>query len=218
MALFSRKTELPRPEDALPGRAEPIPVPERHAVLDAPLTSPYPEGTEVAEFALGCFWGPEREFWGTAGVVSTAVGYAGGFTPNPTYEEVCTGQTGHAEAVRVVYEPSRLGYRDLLKMFWEGHDPTQGMRQGGDIGTQYRSMIFVRSEEERLAAEESREKYQQVLQNAGYGEITTEIVPAGDFYFAEDYHQQFLHKNPAGYCGVGGTGLACPVGVVPAEE
>lgn len=220
MALFSRKTEVPRPEDALPGRAESVRVPERHAVLEAPLTPPYPEGTEVAEFALGCFWGPEREFWQTAGVVSTAVGYAGGSTPNPTYEEVCTGRTGHAEAVRVVYDPERLGYRDLLKMFWEGHDPTQRMRQGGDIGTQYRSMIFVRSEEERLAAEESREKYQQVLQNAGYGEITTEIVPAGEFYFAEDYHQQYLspNKNPNGYCPDHGTGVACPVGVAPAEE
>lgn len=220
MGLFARKPELPRPEDALPGRSEPLTIPERHAVLDAPLTPPYPEGTAIAEFALGCFWGEEQKFWQTGGVVSTAVGYAGGHTPNPTYEEVCTGRTGHAEAVRVVYDPARVSYRDLLRVFWESHDPTQGMRQGPDIGTQYRSMIFVRSVEERRAAEESRDKYQQVLRNAGYGDITTEIVPAGEFYFAEDYHQQYLSpdKNPHGYCGAGGTGLACPTGVAPAAE
>ena len=217
MALFSRKTQLPSTEDALAGRSEPLRVPERHYVLDAPLTPPYPEGTEIAEFGLGCFWGAEREFWKTPGVVSTAAGYAGGYTPNPTYEEVCTGQTGHAEAVRVVYDPAQVTYRDLLKIFWENHDPTQGMRQGGDIGTQYRSVIFVRSDEQRQAAEESREKYQQVLSNARYGYITTEIAPAGEFYFAEDYHQQYLEKNPGGYCGIEGTGLSCPVGVAPAE-
>lgn len=216
--MFGRKSEMPRPDQALPGRSEPLAVPERHAVLDAPLTPPYPEGTATAEFALGCFWGAERGFWQTEGVVSTAAGYEGGYTPNATYEEVCTGRTGHAEAVRVVYDPARVSYRDLLRVFWESHDPTQGMRQGGDIGTQYRSVIFVRSDEERQAAEESRDKYQQVLRNAGYGDITTEIVPAGEFYFAEDYHQQYLYKNPNGYCGLGGTGLACPVGVAPADE
>lgn len=211
MALFTRKTHVPSQDEALPGRGEPIPVPERHAVLDAPLTPPYPEGTEIAEFALGCFWGAEREFWQTGGVVSTAVGYAGGHTPNATYEEVCTGRTGHAEAVRVVYDPARVSYGDLLRLFWEGHDPTQGMRQGADIGTQYRSAIFVRSAEQRRAAEESKSAYQQVLGRAGYGEITTEIVPAGEFYFAEDYHQQYLHKNPNGYCPIHATGVAYAV-------
>jgi peptide-methionine (S)-S-oxide reductase len=218
MWLFGRaKTELPTPEQALPGRDQPIPVADRHAVLGSSLAGPYPEGTEIAEFALGCFWGAERKFWETEGVVSTAVGYEGGFTPNPTYEEVCSGRTGHSEAVRVVYDPKRVTYRDLLKVFWEDHDPTQGMRQGNDAGTQYRSMIFVRNEEERRVAEESRDAYQRALDRARYGPITTEIVPAGEFYFAEDYHQQYLAKNPWGYCGVGGTGVACPVGVVPAD-
>ncbi len=218
MWLFGRvKMELPAPDQALPGRAEPLRVPEQHAVLGTSLAGPYPEGTEVAEFALGCFWGAERKFWETPGVVSTAVGYEGGYTPNPTYEEVCSGRTGHAEAVRVVYDPDRVSYRDLLKVFWEDHDPTQGMRQGNDVGTQYRSMIFVRSDEERQAAEESRDAYQRALTGARYGAITTEIVPVGEFYFAEDYHQQYLAKNPLGYCGVGGTGVACPVGVVPAD-
>jgi peptide-methionine (S)-S-oxide reductase len=219
MWLFGRaKTELPTPEQALPGRDQPIPVADRHAVLGSSLAGPYPEGTEIAEFALGCFWGAERKFWETGGVVSTAVGYEGGFTPNPTYEEVCSGRTGHSEAVRVVYDPRRVTYGDLLKVFWEAHDPTQGMRQGNDVGTQYRSMIFVRNDEQRRAAEESRDAYQQALGRARYGAITTEIVPAGEFYFAEDYHQQYLAKNPWGYCGLGGTGVACPVGVVPAEE
>ena len=218
MWLFGRaKTELPTPEQALPGRDEPIPVADRHAVLGSSLAGPYPEGTEIAEFALGCFWGAERKFWETEGVVSTAVGYEGGYTPNPTYEEVCSGRTGHSEAVRVVYDPRRISYRDLLKVFWEDHDPTQGMRQGNDVGTQYRSMIFVRNEEERRAAEESRDAYQQALDRARYGAITTEIVPAGEFYFAEDYHQQYLAKNPWGYCGLGGTGVSCPVGVVKAD-
>jgi peptide-methionine (S)-S-oxide reductase len=219
MWLFGRaKTELPTPEQALPGRDQPIPVADRHAVLGSSLAGPYPEGTEIAEFALGCFWGAERKFWETEGVVSTAVGYEGGFTPNPTYEEVCSGRTGHSEAVRVVYDPARVTYRDLLKVFWEDHDPTQGMRQGNDAGTQYRSMIFVRNDEERRTAEESRDAYQRALDRARYGAITTEIVPASEFYFAEDYHQQYLAKNPWGYCGVGGTGVACPVGVVPADK
>ncbi|HYW25324.1 MAG TPA: peptide-methionine (S)-S-oxide reductase MsrA [Terriglobales bacterium] len=218
MWLFGRaKTELPTPEQALPGRDQPIPVADRHAVLGSSLAGPYPEGTEIAEFALGCFWGAERKFWETEGVVSTAVGYEGGYTPNPTYEEVCSGRTGHSEAVRVVYDPRRISYRDLLKVFWEDHDPTQGMRQGNDVGTQYRSMIFVRNEEERRAAEESRDAYQQALDRARYGAITTEIVRAGEFYFAEDYHQQYLAKNPWGYCGLGGTGVSCPVGVVKAD-
>jgi peptide-methionine (S)-S-oxide reductase len=218
MWLFGRaKTELPTPEQALPGRDQPIPVADRHAVLGSSLAGPYPEGTEIAEFALGCFWGAERRFWETEGVVSTAVGYEGGYTPNPTYEEVCSGRTGHSEAVRVVYDPSRVTYRDLLKVFWEEHDPTQGMRQGNDVGTQYRSMILVRNEEQRREAEESRDAYQRALDRAHYGPITTEIVPAAEFYFAEDYHQQYLAKNPWGYCGIGGTGVACPVGVVKAD-
>ena len=219
MMLFGRfKTHLPAPQEALPGRADPLPVAGRHTVLGGPLAPPYPEGTEIAEFALGCFWGAERKFWETPGVVSTAVGYAGGFTPNPTYEEVCSGRTGHAEAVRVVYDPARVSYEDLLKVFWETHDPTQGMRQGNDVGTQYRSVIYTRSEEQRQAAERSRDDYQRVLRIAGYGPITTEVVPAQEFYFAEDYHQQYLHKNPWGYCGIGGTGVACPVGVARAES
>jgi len=217
MMLFGRfKTHLPAPQEALPGRADPLPVAARHTVLGGPLAPPYPEGTEIAEFALGCFWGAERKFWETPGVVSTAVGYAGGFTPNPTYEEVCSGRTGHAEAVRVVYDPARVSYQDLLKVFWETHDPTQGMRQGNDVGTQYRSVIYTRSEEQRQAAERSRDDYQRVLRLAGYGPITTEVVHAQEFYFAEDYHQQYLHKNPWGYCGIGGTGVACPVGVARA--
>jgi peptide-methionine (S)-S-oxide reductase len=207
MWLFGgRKVEMPTPEEALPGRTDAIPVPAR-------LKPPYPEGTDVAEFALGCFWGAERDFWETPGVVVTAVGYEGGYTPNPTYEEVCGGATGHSEAVRVVYDPERVSYRDLLKVFWESHDPTQGMRQGNDVGTQYRSVIFTRSDEERRAAEESRDAYQRELKRAGHGSITTEIVPAGEFYFAEEYHQQYLAKNPSGYCGVGGTGVACPTGI-----
>ena len=210
--LFGRdKTQLPNRAEALPGRDEPMPVPDRHAVLGTPLTPPYPDGTEVAEFALGCFWGAERLFWQTDGVVTTAVGYQGGYTPNPTYEEVCTGRTGHAEVVRVVYDPARVSYRDLLKVFWEAHDPTQGMRQGGDVGTQYRSAVFTRSDAQREAAEESREAYRTELRRAGYRDITTEIAPAPEFYFAEDYHQQYLHKVPNGYCPDHATGVACPV-------
>ncbi|NDU77297.1 peptide-methionine (S)-S-oxide reductase MsrA [Actinomadura sp. DSM 109109] len=211
------KTQMVSPEKALPGRDEPIPVPPRHEVLDAPLAPPYPDGAEIAEFALGCFWGAERAFWETPGVISTSVGYEGGYTPNPTYEEVCSGLTGHTETVRVVYDPARTTYDELLRVFWETHDPTQGMRQGNDVGTQYRSAIFTRTDVQQKAAEASRDAYQQVLTKAGYGPITTEVTRATDFYYAEDYHQQYLHKNPGGYCGIGGTGLSCPVGVAPAE-
>ncbi|MER7543522.1 peptide-methionine (S)-S-oxide reductase MsrA [Spirillospora sp. NPDC127506] len=211
------KTQMVSPEKALPGRDEPIPVPPRHEVLDAPLAPPYPDGAEIAEFALGCFWGAERKFWQTPGVISTASGYEGGYTPNPTYAEVCSGLTGHAETVRVVYDPAKVTYDDLLRVFWESHDPTQGMRQGNDVGTQYRSVIFARTDVQQKAAEASRDAYQKVLTNAGYGPITTEITRAADFYYAEDYHQQYLAKNPDGYCGLGGTGLTCPVGVASAE-
>ena len=214
MWLFSRqKLQLPTAEEALPGRSRPIVTPGRHTVLATALAPPYLEGSQVAEFALGCFWGAERKFWQTPGVITTAVGYEGGFTPNPMYEEVCSGRTGHSEAVRVVFDPARVSYGDLLRVFWEEHDPTQGMRQGNDVGTQYRSMIFVSSEEQRRAAEASRDEFQRALTAAGYGPITTEIVDAGEFYFAEAYHQQYLDKNPNGYCGLGGTGVACPIGV-----
>jgi peptide-methionine (S)-S-oxide reductase len=218
MWLFSRsKTTLPSPDEALPGRSEPIVMPGRHTVLGTQMAPPYPEDSQVAEFALGCFWGEERKFWQTPGVITTAVGYQGGFTPNPTYEEVCSGRTGHAEAVRVVFDPSRVSYEDLLRIFWEAHDPTQGMRQGNDVGTQYRSAIFVHSDEQRKAAERSRDDFQRALSAAGYGTITTEIVEAPEFYFAETYHQQYLDKNPNGYCGIGGTGVACPVGVARSD-
>jgi peptide-methionine (S)-S-oxide reductase len=207
------------PEEALPGRDLHMPVAPRHTVLGSPLAPPYPPGTEIAEFGAGCFWGVERKFWQVPGVMSTSVGYAGGYTPNPTYEEVCSGRTGHAEVVRVVFDPAAVSYEQLLKVFWEGHDPTQGLRQGNDVGSQYRSIILTRSDAQREAALRSREAYQKVLTAAGYGDITTEIQPAGEFYFAEDYHQQYLSsdKNPNGYCGVGGTGVACPVGVARAE-
>ena len=208
-----RKQTMPRPEEALPGRAERMPVPERHHVHGRPLAPPYPAGHEIAMFGMGCFWGAERTFWTLPGVFTTAVGYAAGLTPNPTYEEVCSGRTGHNEVVRVVFDPRQVSYETLLKTFWESHDPTQGMRQGNDVGTQYRSGVYVYDEEQRKAAEASREAYQTVLQAAGYKAITTEIVPAGEFYFAEDYHQQYLHKNPDGYCGIGGTGVACQIGV-----
>jgi len=210
MRWLSHKARIPRPEEALPGRARPMPVPAKHFVLGSPLEPPYPDGFEVAEFGMGCFWGAERGFWQTDGVFSTAVGYAGGLTPNPTYEEVCSGLTGHNEVVRVVFDPSRVSYADLLRRFWEGHDPTQGMRQGNDVGTQYRSGIYVRSDAQRRAAVESRDAYAAALRAAGHGEITTEIEEAREFYFAEDYHQQYLAKNPAGYCGLGGTGVRCP--------
>jgi peptide-methionine (S)-S-oxide reductase len=220
MGIFgSRKSRQVDPAHALPGRQQPMPVAERHVVLGSRLAPPYPEGTEVAEFALGCFWGEEKTFWQVPGVVSTSVGYEGGYTPNPTYEEVCSGLTGHAETVRVVFDPSRVSYQTLLKVFWESHDPTQGMRQGNDVGTQYRSVIFYRSEQQREAAEESAKVYAKSLAAAGYGPVTTEIVPAGEFYFAEDYHQQYLSdaKNPYGYCPDHGTGVSCPVGVVRAD-
>ena len=220
MSLFGfHKTAMVTKDEALPGRSDPMPVPARHEVLGGPLRPPYPAGTEVAEFALGCFWGAEKNFWQTPGVVTTAVGYEGGFTPNPTYEEVCSGRTGHAESVRVVFDPAKVSYSELLKVFWESHNPTQGMRQGNDIGSQYRSVIFYTSPAQQAAAEESRAAYQEKLSEAGYGEITTEIVPAGEFYFAEDYHQQYLSssKNPNGYCPDHGTGVSCPIGVVSAD-
>jgi peptide-methionine (S)-S-oxide reductase len=211
--LFSRhKTEIVSAADALPGRETTMPTAARHAVLDAPLRGPFPEGTEVAYFGLGCFWGAERAFWQLPGVASTAVGYQGGSTPNPTYEEVCSGRTGHTEAVQVVFDPARITYDELLKAFWEGHDPTQGMRQGNDMGTQYRSAIYATSPAQLAAAQASRDRYQQALTAAGRGEITTEIADAQPFYYAEDPHQQYLHKVPNGYCGLGGTGVSCPIG------
>src|ERR1700734_1751051 len=211
-----RKSRRITAEQALPGRDTTMPVPTRHEVLGTSLTPPYPDGTEVAEFALGCFWGAEKTFWQTPGVLSTSVGYAGGFTPNPSYEEVCSGHTGHAEAVRVVFDPKQVSYQQLLKAFWESHNPTQGMRQGHDIGTQYRSVIFYHGDAQREAAEASAQAYGKQLAKARYGEITTEIVPAGEFYFAEGYHQQYLHKVPNGYCPDHGTGVACPVGLMKA--
>jgi peptide-methionine (S)-S-oxide reductase len=220
VGLFGfHKTTMVTAEEALPGRSATMPVPDHHEVLGGPLRPPYPAGTEVAEFALGCFWGAEKMFWQIPGVVTTAVGYEGGFTPNPTYEEVCSGRTGHAESVRVVFDPAKVSYTDLLKAFWESHNPTQGMRQGNDVGSQYRSAIFYNSPAQKAAAEESRTAYQKKLSEAGYGEITTEIVPAGEFYFAEGYHQQYLSdaKNPYGYCPDHGTGVSCPIGVVSAD-
>jgi peptide-methionine (S)-S-oxide reductase len=207
------KTTMIDPERALRGRDREMPVAPRHAVLGTPMKPPFPEGFEQAIVGMGCFWGAERVFWQAPGVYTTAVGYAGGFTPNPTYEEVCSGRTGHTEAVLVVFDPAKTSYAELLKLFWENHDPTQGMRQGNDIGTQYRSAILVGSEEQRAPAESSRAAYAERLSGSGYGAITTEIAAAGPFYYAEDYHQQYLHKNPWGYCGLGGTGVACPVGV-----
>lgn len=211
--LFARKMlELPTPDEALPGRQAELPTAQTHFVNGRPLKGPYPEGLETAQFAMGCFWGVERKFWQVPGVWVTAAGYVAGITPNPTYEEVCSGRTGHTEAVLVVYDPRVVGYDDLLKVFWEGHDPTQGMRQGGDIGTQYRSGLYVSGDAQAQAAAASLEAYQQALSQQGYGPITTEIAAAGPFYFAEDYHQQYLAKNPGGYCGVGGTGVTCPIG------
>ncbi|MEJ2106800.1 MAG: peptide-methionine (S)-S-oxide reductase MsrA [Acidiferrobacteraceae bacterium] len=202
-----RTQQMPTPEQALPGRDQVMPVPERHFVNDHPLAGPFPDGMRQALFGLGCFWGAERRFWELAGVYSTAVGYAGGYTPNPTYDEVCSGLTGHNEVVRVIYDPAQVSYEDLLTVFWESHDPTQGMRQGNDVGTQYRSGIYCYDEEQRRAAESSRDRYQAALSAAGRGTITTEIVEAPNFYFAEGYHQQYLAKNPGGYCGLGGTGI-----------
>jgi peptide-methionine (S)-S-oxide reductase len=208
------KTRLVEPGDALPGRDERMPVPARHEVLGTPLEPPFPEGLEQAIFGLGCFWGAERVFWQAPGVYTTAVGYAGGFTPNPTYQEACSGQTGHTEAVLVVFDPKLTSYEELLRLFWEAHDPTQGMRQGNDVGTQYRSAILWTNDAQRAAAEASRDLYQQTLAGAGYGEIATELAEAGPFYYAEPYHQQYLAKNPNGYCGLGGTGVSCPIGLV----
>jgi peptide-methionine (S)-S-oxide reductase len=211
--LFTRKPNIVDADSALPGRDTPIAVPERHEVLGTPLKGPFPEGVETTIFGMGCFWGAERIFWQTPGVYTTAVGYAGGFTPNPTYQEVCSGRTGHTEAVLVAFELASVSYEDMLRLFWEGHDPTQGMRQGNDVGTQYRSAILWHGDAQDKAAEASRDAYQATLTQAGYGEITTEIVEAGPFYYAEDYHQQYLAKNPNGYCGLGGTGVSCPVGL-----
>jgi peptide-methionine (S)-S-oxide reductase len=205
--------KLLKPEGALPGREERIVVGARHALLDAPLEPPFPPGSELAIFGMGCFWGAERCFWQLPGVVSTSVGYAGGVTRNATYEEICSGRTGHAEVVQVVFDPARLSYDALLRAFWENHDPTQGMRQGGDRGTQYRSVVYTTSESQQAQALASRERYQAQLRAAGHGEITTDIQPAPPYFYAEDYHQQYLHKNPQGYCGLGGTGVVCPVGL-----
>lgn len=207
---FGKKLTVPTAEQALPGRAEPMPVLSHHYVNGNPLKPPYPDGLEMAMFGIGCFWGAERKFWQLDGVFTTAVGYAGGITPNPNYQEVCTGMTGHNEVVRVVFDPKVISYEALLKVFWENHDPTQGMRQGNDVGTQYRSGIYVYSDSQRKLAEASRDAYQQALNAAGYGTITTEIVDAPEFYYAENYHQQYLAKNPNGYCGIGGTKVACP--------
>jgi peptide-methionine (S)-S-oxide reductase len=216
--LFSRTPRLPTLDEALPGRATPgFALPARHTVLGNPLAGPYPDGLAIADFGLGCFWGAERKFWQTPGVWTTLVGYQGGHTANPTYEEVCSGLTGHTEAVRVVYDPALVSYEALLKVFWEAHNPTQGFRQGNDTGTQYRSAVYTHSPAQSASADSSRAAYQPVLTRAGYGDITTEILPAGPFYPAEPYHQQYLDKNPAGYCGIGGTGQSCPIGVAPAN-
>ncbi len=216
MLFAPKKLRMPTAEEALPGRAEKMPVPKTHFVNGHPLEPPFPAGTKTALFGLGCFWGAERKFWETPGVFTTAVGYAGGLTPNPTYREVCTGMTGHDEVVLVVYDPAKVSYEDLLRVFWESHDPTQGMRQGNDVGTQYRSAIYTFDAEQKAAAENSKAAYQEKLAEAGHGAITTEILDAPPFYYAEEYHQQYLAKNPDGYCGIGGTGVSCPVGLVKA--
>jgi peptide-methionine (S)-S-oxide reductase len=212
MGLFSDKSSMPKKENALPGRADKMPVASKHVVLGSGMEK-FPEGSKMAMFGLGCFWGAERKFWQVPGVVSTQVGYAAGYTPNPTYREVCSGDTGHNEVVRVVYDPTRVSYEDLLKTFWENHDPTQGMRQGNDRGTQYRSGIYTYDASQRETAEASKAAYNAKLKEAGYGAITTEVIDASEFYYAEDYHQQYLHKNPDGYCGLGGTGVSCPIGL-----
>jgi peptide-methionine (S)-S-oxide reductase len=219
MMLFSRqKMTMVTPDSALAGRdTRPFSVPTKHYVLSTPLEAPYPDGLEVAYFGMGCFWGAERIFWQVEGVVSTSVGYQGGLTPNPTYEEVCSARTGHSEIVKVVFDPKKVTYAELLRVFWESHDPTQGMRQGNDSGTQYRSAIYTTSTEQQATAEASAAEYQPWLTKAGFGEITTEIAPATEFYYAEDYHQQYLAKNPSGYCGIGGTGVSCPVGLAGAS-
>jgi peptide-methionine (S)-S-oxide reductase len=215
MSLFTaRKLAVPGPSEALPGRPEKLEVAPTHAVLGTPMQAPFPPQMRLALFGMGCFWGAEKKLWQVPGVYSTQVGYAAGHTPNPTYKEVCSGQTGHAEVVRVVFDPAKVTFEELLRVFWESHDPTQGMRQGNDVGTQYRSGIYVYDDEQRALAEASRRAYEGRLKDAGYGAVTTEIAPAGEFYFAEDYHQQYLAKNPDGYCGIGGTGVTCPVGVL----
>ncbi|MBV9802442.1 MAG: peptide-methionine (S)-S-oxide reductase MsrA [Solirubrobacterales bacterium] len=213
MFTLRSKTTMVEPERALPGRDQEMPVPASHAVLGNALKPPFPEGYEQAIVAMGCFWGAERVFWQAPGVYSTAVGYAGGITPNPTYEEICSGRTGHAEVVLIVFDPAKTSYEEILRLFWENHDPTQGMRQGNDVGTQYRSAIYYTSEAQHAVAESTRAAFAERLQGAGYGDITTEIAPAGPFFYAEDYHQQYLQKNPGGYCGLGGTGVSCPVGI-----
>jgi peptide-methionine (S)-S-oxide reductase len=215
--MFRTKTSMVTEADALPGRAErPFHVPAAHVVLGTPLEPPFPDGMQRAVLAMGCFWGAERLFWTLDGVFTTAVGYAGGFTPNPTYEEVCSGRTGHAEVVLVVFDPQRIGYDALLRTFWEGHDPTQGMRQGNDVGTQYRSAVYTSDDAQLEMAESSRAMFQEILRKGGFGAITTEIAPAGPFWYAEDYHQQYLAKNPNGYCGLGSTGMSCPFGIAHA--
>jgi peptide-methionine (S)-S-oxide reductase len=216
MSWLHRTLQIPHPEEALAGRSMPMPVPARHAVNGHPLQAPFPAGLEQAVFALGCFWGAERKFWNQPGVYSTAVGYSGGFTPNPTYEDVCSGRTGHTEAVLVIFDPVQIRYEQLLRLFWESHDPTQGMRQGHDVGTQYRSAIYTHGDAQHAAALASRATYQQALSAAGHGPITTEIAALSVFYYAEDYHQQYLAKNPGGYCGLGGTGVSCPAGSIDA--
>ncbi|MEU3307319.1 peptide-methionine (S)-S-oxide reductase MsrA [Nocardiopsis sp. NPDC055551] len=221
--MFGRNATMVEPARALPGRDTPIEPPFGHTVLGTSLTPPYPQGSEVADLGMGCFWGAERVFWrlgAERGVITTAVGYAGGYTPNPTYEEVCSGLTGHTEAVRVVFDPKLISYEEILKIFWEGHDPTQGLRQGNDVGSQYRSAIYFHSEAQQKAAEATRDAFQPALSRSGYGAITTEIAPLKTFYFAEDYHQQYLSdaKNPNGYCGIGGTGASCPIGVATADD
>ena len=212
------KSQMPSPENALPGRPTPIEVPDGHLVLDATLKGPFPEGTQLATFGMGCFWGAEKLFWNLPGVVSTVVGYAGGYTPNPTYEEVCSGRTGHAEVVQVAFDPSRITYAQLLKVFWENHDPTEGMRQGNDVGTQYRSLIVTHGPEQAREAGQSKEMFQEALSKAGRGQITTQIEPAGEFYYAEDYHQQYLIRVPNGYCPNHATGVSCPIGLGVSAE
>jgi peptide-methionine (S)-S-oxide reductase len=213
MLLFGSKTRMIAPEDALPGRSDPIPVADRHFVLGTPLKPPFPAGLQTAVVGMGCFWGAERVFWQAEGVYTTAVGYAGGYTPNPTYEETCSGKTGHTEAVLVVFDPAKITYEEILKLFWEGHDPTQAMRQGNDVGSQYRSAVYTTSPEQVAAVEATRAAFGERLKEKGYGEITTEVAPLGEFYYAEDYHQQYLAKVPNGYCGLGGTGVSCPIGI-----
>jgi peptide-methionine (S)-S-oxide reductase len=217
MGLFTKHTSVIAPEDALPGRDEKMPVPAEHFVLGTPLEPPFPEGFEQLIVGMGCFWGAERKFWEADGVFTTAVGYAGGTTPNPTYQEVCSGRTGHTEAVLVVFDPATTSVEEMLKIFWESHDPTQGMRQGNDVGTQYRSAVYTTSPDQVGAVERSRDAFTGVLAGNGFGAITTEVAPAGPFYYAEDYHQQYLAKNPGGYCGLGGTGLSCPTGVATSD-